>query len=81
MIRALSTVLISVVTLGSCILPPTEDLVPDATPAAFAAALHDCRMKQPGRASRRRALPADNDGVAACLETRGWSPSGVPIVQ
>jgi hypothetical protein len=31
------------------------------------AALHDCRMQQPGRVNRRLNLPATNARIAACV--------------
>lgn len=61
--------------LAACALQPASRAV-TAAEVTFDNALHDCRMKQPGRVNRRLNLPPTSPGVAACLRQNGWETDG-----
>lgn len=63
--------------LGACTLGLRSH--DDTRQLSFEQALHECRMRQPGRLNKRRNLPPTSGGVSRCLKRHGWSSSGERI--
>ena len=67
----------AVILLSACGSTPSKR--PCDCQAAFAEALRDCRLDQPGRVNRRLSLSPDSPGVEMCLAHFGWAPSGIKL--